>query len=243
MKIFEVVPAGEKILEILHDIFGGFEDLVNEIRITAGELPEDALSAYNQDQKVVFFDLLNCCSNLNWMEQGVTYVANAWFNFLWSMFHERAHLRQLQDNPVNAEALNNEENIENMMAILEAAADAEANSALLAYCTERGRIPLIGELGFMGAQMQDVLNARYSKFPEHVARELQLQGSPHAGVFLSAEEGKISVFSAVEILRIIIGSYEVPSESTASTASTVPEEGVSDPSREEDDDAVMVTSA
>jgi len=233
-KIFETVPAGEFFLSFLHDIFDGIEEVV-EVRTTAGEFPKSRLAGYNPDKGIVKIDMLNCCEYFGWMKEGATYVANVWFNLLFSAFHERAHVRQVIEDA-------SLKDLENATEIMEIAANAEAGSALLAWCHLNPRIPLISEMGFAGERIKEVLNEKYAVNTECVLRELDLQGSTWASVVYRESEQKVVTCESFIFLEKLFGNQRASETENASMAEFLAE-GVSDPTDEEEDYVPLVTSA
>jgi len=201
-RVFEIVPAGEALLKALTTIF---EDLneVSEIRVTAFELEDDKLACLDPITYDITIDMGNCVRNLTWMNRGATYIANTWFNLLFAAFHERAHVRQIRENAKL-------QDLENATVIMEAAADAEANSALLAYVADNQLIPALDELGWAGEQIKELLSEQYPAHPESVLSELKLQGTNMAATdttsvnFLSSIIGPLPDEEVVKAQEVVV---------------------------------------
>jgi hypothetical protein len=226
-KMFEIVPAGQPLLDLVTKTFSGFDE-VTEVRFTAFDLPDGNLAAFLPLSGTVVVDMGNAAiakSNY-WMEQGATYIASTWFNLVFGIFHERAHVRQVREN---AEL----KGLDHATEIMEAAANAEANSALLAWAEDNPAIPGLDDLGFAGEYIKEVLNAKYSEYPQPVLRELNCQGTNTVAIF--SNNGQLGHLQTKEFLHSVICTC------TSQDQSEVFQDRID--GEEEPEEVLMVTSA
>lgn len=126
---------------------------------------EGRMAAFVPDTGSVVIDLDACVKDLRWMNKGASFIANAWFNLLYCIYHEANHARQVEDglDAVHPEYM------------LEMDADTYALDDMADWALEN-QMPALENMGYIGNKLQQVLNRVYHKRPEVVDAELEVCG-------------------------------------------------------------------
>jgi len=107
-------------------------------------------AGFDPDKGEVIIDLASCCESKRFINEGMMALQSIWFNILHAVYHEGAHGRQLEEEPNLIE-----EDI--LPEIKEHAADLEALDKLLKW-SEKGTIPKLDEMGWVGEKMKELIN-------------------------------------------------------------------------------------
>jgi hypothetical protein len=153
----EVPP---EIVQLAHKEFSGWESVRQVIFGTDPKgLLEGHLAAFVPETGSVIIDLDACVKDLRWMDKGATFIANAWFNLLYAIFHEAGHAWEMDnDCPWN-----------------EPACDDEALNAMYDWCEDHP-LPLLEDMGYLGDRIKVVLNAIWTKHEAVVENEIRVCG-------------------------------------------------------------------
>lgn len=130
----------------------------------SGDLMKGHMAAFAPATMSIVIDLDKCVNDLRWMDQGATFIANAWFNLLYCIYHEAQHAWQ-QDWMFTMENWTE--------ADLEEDADKYALSQMTDWF-ETHPIPKIEEMGYIGERIRIALNAIWAKHESLVERELKM---------------------------------------------------------------------
>ena len=181
MEIIEHREPPKGFAEFAEEILGGVgcESLV--IGAHLDFMTEGRMSVLVLEKKCVVIDLAACGRDTRWMRRGAFYVPNVWFNLIYSVFHEAAHLYQMEEY--------GDEIHDIPEAILEHSADLIAMDSIEVWIRETNNIvPNLEDFGWLKGMMKDTINHMYSRgLPEidleldamkmdAVARALAVQG-------------------------------------------------------------------
>jgi len=176
MDIIAFVEAPIGLVAIINTAFKGLEDRVEHVYIGAElkgmEGRVGALDVGEDGTMDVFIDLQNCAESMFWCDKGMLYVPNVWYNVLYAVYHERAHVKQ----------------IARKSATNEHTADLEAIECLYKW-SKTNTVPTLASMGWMGERIRKVLNSIYHKHPNVVDEEIDVIGTgavARAGVTASA---------------------------------------------------------
>ncbi len=174
MDVIGTVATPSVLLSIIED---AFKDLDNvSLVIVAPQIDNmggkvGAIDVNEKDGKInVLISLDNCVQSTHWVDKGMLYIPNVWYNMLYAVFHEAAHCRQLADMPSMADGL------EHVLEIMEHAADIEAVSLMFEW-SKKNEVPTLKEMGWAGEQIQAVLNGLYAKHSAVVDEELDFMNT------------------------------------------------------------------
>jgi len=187
---------GQRFLDIINDAVNtghgeGLEDEVQNIVITFDSLLNGKTGAFLPDEKTIIIDIGHCITNHYWLDRGATSIANAWFNMIYTLFHELKHARQLSERPELVQ-----------MAHLTDEYETDAREygflSLEEWSINDGVIPELDELGVAGETLKESLNQLYASATEEVDIELSAQGTNLAGYMAKTattlvENGEMSV--------------------------------------------------
>lgn len=165
----EIPPA---LVKLAHKEFGP-HPIVRQI-IFAGdcaELVEGHMAVFVPDTGSVVIDLDACVQDLRWMDKGATFIANAWFNVLYCIFHEAQHAWQ-----VSSSAPESEEN-----------ADNYALDRMFEWVEANG-MPQLDEMAYVGERIKVVLNAMWAKHESIVENEIKACGVAAADAMCAASK-------------------------------------------------------
>ncbi len=166
--VIGTVAAPPMLLGIIEDAFKDLDNVtflviapkINDIqgRVGATQIDPDG-------NLMVLISLQNCVENTHWVDKGMLYIPNVWYNMLYAVYHEAAHCKQLAEDP---ELLND---FEHALEIMEHAADIEAIERIFEW-SKKNKAPSLREMGWAGSQIQLVLNSIYAQHPAVVDEEL-----------------------------------------------------------------------
>lgn len=123
----------------------------------------------------VVIDLDRCVRDLRWMDLGATFVANAWFNVLYCIYHECNHAYQ----------------VDHGLPEIEDDCDMYARDSMFEWLKEH-RLPKLAEMGYLTDVIKDVLNKMWGKHQQLVELEINVAGVAAAHVLNAAT--RISAF-------------------------------------------------
>lgn len=132
---------------------------------------EGHLAVFVPDTGSVIIDLDACVHDLRWMDKGATFIANAWFNLLYSIYHEAQHAWQIM-----AERAPNEE-----------ACDEYALDRMFEWC-ETHPLPQVEDMGYIGERIKVVLNGLWMKHASVVENEIRVCGVVAAHAKIAAHK-------------------------------------------------------
>lgn len=186
MEIIEHREPPKGFAEFAEEVLGGVGCKILTIGAHLDFMTEGHMSVLVLEKRCVVIDLATCATDTRWMRRGAFYVPNVWFNLLYCVFHEAAHLYQMSE--YGDEIHDVEE------AILEHSADLIAMDSLAVWIRETNNIvPKLEDFGWMKYMMKDAINYLYSKgLPridleldamkmDAVARALAVQGLNETG--------------------------------------------------------------
>lgn len=127
------------------------------------------LGAYSPEQETIIIDMGACVAKKAWMDRGILYVPNVWFNLVFTFFHEMAHAFQLEEDPALVE-------VGALPQQYEDEANQIAEDSLLAWAKDN-TIPKLNEMGWVGDQIKSVLNKLYVQLPDAVNNEMEVEGT------------------------------------------------------------------
>ena len=136
------------------------------------------LGAYNPDTQTIVIDMGQCLINRDWMEKGILFIPNVWFNLVYTFFHEMAHAFQLEEDPEIAE-------LDELLPEYEEEANTIAKDSLLEWVKD-GTTPRLNELGWVGDQIKVLFNKMYVHHPKAVLEEMSAEGTAAAADALHA---------------------------------------------------------
>lgn len=173
MDVIGTHAAPPMLLEIIEDTFKtldnvGFLIVATEIKDIDGKV--GATQIEDNGKLMVLISLDNCVKSTHWVDKGMLYIPNVWYNMLYAVFHEAAHCWQLVENP---ELVND---FEHALEIMEHAADIEAISRMFEW-SKKNEVPTLREMGWAGEQIQTVLNGLYARHSAVVDEELDFMNT------------------------------------------------------------------
>ena len=158
----EVPPAIVNIVREEFDPLG----VVDQILLTRNcELLEGRMAAFVPATGSVVIDLDACIKDLRWMEKGATFIANAWFNLLYCIYHEACHAKQVEKGL--AIILPDD--------MLEIHADKSAIEDMMEWAMQHD-MPALEEMGYVGEKIKKTLDRLRIKQPAMVELELNACG-------------------------------------------------------------------
>lgn len=181
MEIIEHREPPKGFADFAEEVLGGVGCQALIIGAHLDFMTEGRMSVLVLEKKVVVIDLAVCAQDTRWMRRGAFYVPNVWFNLIYSVFHEAAHLFQMEEYGDGIHDIPE--------AILEHSADLIAMDSIAVWIQETNNIvPNLEDFGWLQGMMRDAINHMYSKgLPEvdleldamkmdAVARALAVQG-------------------------------------------------------------------
>ncbi len=170
MDVVGTVAAPPRLLGIIEDTFKDLDNV--KLVIVAPQIDDmDKVGAIDIDEKDgkinVLISLQNCVQSTHWVNKGMLYIPNVWYNMLYAVYHEAAHCKQLLADP----ELTSDFDHTHALAIMEHAADIEAISLMFEW-SKKNNAPNLREMGWAGEQIQAVLNGLYAKHSAVVDEEL-----------------------------------------------------------------------
>lgn len=168
MDVIGTIAAPPMLLSIIEDTFKDLDNVsffviapeINDIqgKVAATQIEPDG-------NLMVLISLQNCVESTHWVDKGMLYIPNVWYNMLYAVYHEAAHCRQLAKDP---ELMND---FEHALEIMEHDADIEAIELMFEW-SKKNKAPNLREMGWAGSQIQLVLNGIYAQHPAVVDEEL-----------------------------------------------------------------------
>jgi len=155
--------------------------------------------AFDPITGTIYIDMGACVMNKTWMNKGIMYTANVWFNLVWTFFHELVHVQQLEQEPelVALDRLPQEYEDE--------ACDTGLNS-LLMWALDND-MPNLNEMAWVGEQIKILLNRLYAQMPWSVNEELDLQGTNFVADAIEAA-GASKEYSEQEEIEVLLKSID-----------------------------------
>lgn len=169
MDVIGTVAAPPMLLSIIEDAFKDLDNvsffvIAPEINDIQGKV---AATQIEPDGKLmVLISLQNCVESTHWVDKGMLYIPNVWYNMLYAVYHEAAHCRQFLDDPSLLADDSGQTHT-----IMERAADIEAIELMFEW-SKKNKAPNLREMGWAGSQIQLVLNGIYAQHPAVVDEEL-----------------------------------------------------------------------
>jgi hypothetical protein len=174
----EVPPA---IVKLAHDEMLGLRyarQIIFAANI-ADELLKGHMAVYIRETESIVVDLAACVKDLRWMDKGATFIANAWFNLLYCIFHETRHAMQEED--VNFEEMTDTQRDED--------ADEWALEGMVEWCSNNP-LPKMEQMEYIGERIREVLNAMWAKHASIVENEIECNGVAAAKAMLAAQRNR-----------------------------------------------------
>lgn len=140
------------------------EETTDEIIFTGHPVDlEGHMAVYVAETKSIIIDLDACVKDLRWMDQGATFIANAWLNLLYCVLHEAKHAHQMYYEPIMPTKR------------MEEQADKYALNGMFKWFTENP-LPDMDSMGYIGERIKVVLNAMWTKHESIVENEIKTCG-------------------------------------------------------------------
>lgn len=155
MKIIEHREPPVGLLELAEEVLGGVGCETLIIGAYLDFMTEGRMSVLVLEKKCVVIDLASCGTDVRWMRRGAFYVPNVWFNLVYCIFHEAAHLYQIEEY--------GDEIHDVPEAILEHSADLIAMDSLAEWIQETNNIvPSLDDFGWLQGMIRNTLNYLYA---------------------------------------------------------------------------------
>lgn len=169
MEIIDNRGAPPELVRIVHEACKEHESVKRVIFDAFIEELGGDTGAFDPTTGTIYIDMGACIMNKTWMKKGIMYIANVWFNLVWTFFHELVHVQQLEQEPglSTLDRLPQEYEDE--------ACDTGMNSLLM--WALHNDMPNLNEMSWVGEQIKLLLNRMYAQMPEVVNEELDLQGT------------------------------------------------------------------
>jgi hypothetical protein len=167
----EVPPA---IVKLVHREFSP-HPCVRQVLITGDckDLLEGHMAAFVPATGSVVIDLDACVRDLRWMDKGATFIANAWFNVLYCIFHEANHAWQVEIGVETDDESSDEYALESMF-----------------HWSEHNSLPRLEEMEYLGERIKVVLNAMWAKHASVVENEISACGIAAADAGLAIRKSR-----------------------------------------------------
>jgi hypothetical protein len=161
-------------------IVTAFTNTPAEVIIVDANLPIDGhLGAWVPSTKSMLIDLGACIGNTGWMEkEGLLTIPNAWYNLLYTIYHEAAHARNTPDLIIDLDLKRD---------VLEEMAHAEAIDNMFEWLSVNP-IPNLNDMGWMGIRLRAMMNMLYARNQE-IGNEIDAMNTPavaRADVFVKS---------------------------------------------------------
>lgn len=128
---------------------------VEALLFEAGFLKGKGTGGFFPEDKIIVIDPAECMNNLMFMEEGMMYIPNVWFNMLWALYHDSAHARQLMVDPnINEEYP--------LPVFYEHAADLEARAKIGTW-SDDSPMPKLDDMGWVGEELKKMINLVYAQ--------------------------------------------------------------------------------
>lgn len=161
--MIEIITKIEPPQELIRIVNQDLADIttVEQILFDAFHLEKDVLAGFRPSNKLITIDLGKCLINTQFMKKGMAYIACAWFNMLWALYHEIAHAIQVEGKPELAD-------LKEPSSELEAEAQEFTGESVVEWA-ENNKIPTLEEMGWAGEQLRFAVNITY---PQRMGRNL-----------------------------------------------------------------------
>lgn len=165
MEIYEHREPPKGFMDFAEEVLGGVGCRALIVGAHLDFMTEGHMSVLVLEKKCVIIDFAKCATDVRWMRRGAFYVPNVWFNLLYSVFHEAAHLYQMSEYG---------DEIHNVPeAVLEHSADLIAMDSLAVWIQETNNIvPKLEDFGWLTGMMRDTINRMYATGLPHIDLEL-----------------------------------------------------------------------
>lgn len=143
---------------------------INAVELGIDFIPlreKQAVGAFDPASGTVFIDMQNCLRDRRWMDKGCLYIPSVWFNLMYATHHELIHAVQVVDDPslIDMDVVPKDKEDE---------AHYMAMDAMFSWFEAGGKIPPLGEMGWVGEAIASTLNGLFSRMPEAVIEELDM---------------------------------------------------------------------
>jgi hypothetical protein len=178
MKIVQHVEAPAELIRLIKKHYKTITTIDTVLIIGGtplGPVPllEGKLGVFVPGTKSVILDMKACMEDQQWLNKGMTYVANVWCNLIYTILHEGAHGKQLMDGVISDDLATWEVQRE----ILDHDADVEALETMIDWFSTIKNVPSLRDLGWVGQQVKILFNNLYSKAPDFINQEMEVWGA------------------------------------------------------------------
>lgn len=196
--LHEEVPPS--IVRIVREEFEALTTVEQVLFTHHCELLEGRMAAFVPATGSVVIDLDACIKDLRWMEKGATFIANAWFNLLYCIYHESCHAQQVEEG-LDLKLSND---------LLEVHADENALEDMMEWAMQHD-MPTLKEMGYVGEKVKEALDRLQNKRPELVELELNACGkgvaiarvaATRCAIAYATEESIASLETAIDDGRV-----------------------------------------
>ncbi len=178
MEIIQHVEAPDGLVQLIEDHYETIT-AVDKVLLIGGtplgdvSVLQNKMGVFVPETKFVVIDLKVCMENQQWMDKGMTYIANVWCNIIHTVFHEGAHARQMMDGLIELDKAT----WDLQMEILDPEADVEALELTIDWFSEHQNIPSLRNFGWVGQQIKVLFNNLYSEAPDFINQEMEVWGA------------------------------------------------------------------
>ena len=190
MNIIQHVEAPAELVLLIEDHYKTITT-IDTVLLIGGTLLKDVavlegkLGVFVPGTKSVIIDMDACMKNQQWMDKGMTYIANIWCNLIYTALHEGAHGRQLMNSAIKFGADSDiDEVLEEVKAawevqreILDHDADIEAMEQMIDWFATGKNVPSLRDFGWVGQQVKILFNNLYSEAPDFINQEMEVWGA------------------------------------------------------------------
>lgn len=159
-------------------------------------MTEGHMSVLILEKKCVVIDLAACAKDTRWMHRGAFYVPNVWFNLLYSIFHEAAHLYQIEEYGDGIHEVREE--------ILEHSADLIAMDSLAEWIQETNNIvPKLEDFGWIKTMIKETINYMYAEGLPEIEIELDALQTDAVARALAVQDVEVEDGDSQEIASLL----------------------------------------
>ena len=169
VQIIDIVGAPPELIRIAHKAARECTKVKKVIFSVFTKELDGALGAYDPKNETIIIDMGACVIKTSWMNKGILYIPNVWFNLVFAFFHEMEHAFQLEEDPDLIK-------MGSLPPQYEDDANQVAEDSLLEWA-KNGTIPKLNEMGWVGDRIKSILNKLYVQLPNTVNEEMEVEGT------------------------------------------------------------------
>jgi len=174
MEIIQQTDVPKAMIALISNEYENISTIEKVIILAGTDQLEGQMAVFVPGTDSVIIDLKACMENQQWMKRGMGFVPNTWCNIIYAVFHERIHAEQFRDLGEDMFEMAEED--------LDEDADIRALELMIDWFETNKKVPVLDELGWVGAQIKQLFNDLYIEAPEFVDMEMSMLGTEAGGL-------------------------------------------------------------